>query len=64
MKVPRLYTFWSAEEAWMVIDLLDRLRDALWEEYGEQVIEMHWQDIERENDKQLELDLDGDESPF
>jgi len=41
MKVTRLTMYWSRDEAATVIDFLDRLRDALWETYGEQITRMH-----------------------
>ena len=41
MKVTRLTTYWTLDEAATVIDFLDMLRDALWETYGEQITEMH-----------------------
>jgi hypothetical protein len=41
MNVTRLTTYWTIDEAATAIDFLDRLRDALWETYGEQIIKMH-----------------------
>ena len=41
MNTTRLTTYWTVEEAATVIDFLDRLREALWETYGEQITEMH-----------------------
>ncbi len=40
MKVTRLPTHWTAEEAHTVIEFLDILRDQLWETYGDRVIDM------------------------
>ncbi len=40
MKVTRLYTHWTAEEAHTVIEFLDILRDQLWETYGDAVVDM------------------------
>jgi len=47
MKVTRLTTYWSPDEAATVIDFLDRLRDALWETYGEQITRMHQEEYEQ-----------------
>jgi hypothetical protein len=40
MKITRLPTWWTAEEADTVITFLDDLRDSLLDQYGEQIIEM------------------------
>jgi len=40
MKVTRLYTHWSPAEAQTIIELLDLLRDQLWEVYGDQIISL------------------------
>jgi hypothetical protein len=44
MKVTRLTTYWTTDEAATAIDLLDMLREALWETYGEQITRMHQKD--------------------
>ncbi len=41
MKITRLTTYWTADQADTVVAFLDELRDLLWETYGEQIIEMH-----------------------
>jgi len=41
MKIARLKTYWTVDEADTVIAFLDHLRDLLWETYGDQIIEMH-----------------------
>ena len=38
MKLTRLTTYWTAEEADTVVAFLDELRDMLWETYGDQII--------------------------
>ena len=40
MKITRLHTYWTAEEAHTVIEFLDILRDQLWEIYGDTVVDM------------------------
>jgi hypothetical protein len=40
MKVTRLHTYWSAEEAHSVIEFLEVLHDQLWEIYGDTVVDM------------------------
>ena len=65
MKVTRLTTYWSIDEAATVIDCLDRLRDALWETYGEQITRMHREacDNRTQDISQCELGFD-DDIPF
>jgi len=40
MKITRLHTHWSAEEAHTVIAFLQMLQDQLWEVYGDTVVDM------------------------
>ncbi|MGD8594042.1 MAG: hypothetical protein PVF82_14515 [Gammaproteobacteria bacterium] len=40
MKFTQLTTYWNAEEAYTVIEFLDRLRDLLWATYGEEIVAM------------------------
>jgi hypothetical protein len=40
MKITRLTTYWTVEEADMAMALLDELRDRLWDTYGDQIIEL------------------------
>jgi len=65
MKVTHLTTYWTSDEAATAIDFLDRLRDALWEIYGEQITEMHREacDSHFQNINQCELGFD-DDIPF
>jgi hypothetical protein len=65
MKVTRLTTYWTLDEAAAVIDFLDRLRDALWETYGEQITRMHREDYDNraQDINQYEIGFD-DDIPF
>ena len=65
MKVTRLTTYWTVDEADTVIDFLDGLRDALWETYGEQITTMHREayDNRIQDINQCELGFD-DDIPF
>ena len=40
MKITRLRTHWSAEEAHVVIEFLEVLREQLWENHGDAVVDM------------------------
>jgi len=65
MKVRRLTTYWTIDEAATAIEFLDRLRDALWETYGKQITEMHREayDDRFQDINQCELGFD-DDIPF
>lgn len=43
MNTTRFITYWNTGEAATAIDFLDALRDALWETYGEQITQMHYE---------------------
>jgi hypothetical protein len=38
MKITRLTTHWDPGEAHTIVEFLDRLRDELWETYGDEII--------------------------
>ena len=40
VKITRVTTHWTADEADTVVAFLDELRDMLWESYGDQITEM------------------------
>jgi hypothetical protein len=62
MKVTRLTTYWTLDEAAAVIDFLDRLRDALWVTYGEQITRMNREDYDNraQDINQSEIGFDDD----
>jgi len=47
MKITRLRTYWSADDAYLVISFLDELRDQLWESYGDDICVAQWEQAER-----------------
>ncbi len=62
MNTTRLITDWKTCEAATVIDFLDAIRDALWETYGDQIIEMHREagDETSQDRNQCEFEFDDD----
>jgi hypothetical protein len=62
MNTTRLITYWNAAEAATVIDFLDTIRDALWETYGEQITQMHYEacDESSRDKNQCELEFNDD----
>jgi hypothetical protein len=65
MKVTCLTTYWDVGEAATAIELLDILREALWETYGEQITQMHREayDDRIQDNNQCEFQFD-DDIPF
>jgi len=63
MKILRITTHWSAEEAECIYQLLDELKEAIWQSYGEDILEMH---KIRQLEKQASDGLEdfNDETPF
>ncbi len=57
MKILKITTHWTAEEADCIYQLLDDMKVAIWECYGEEIIEMH----KALRDEQLN---DEDSDPF
>ena len=41
MKILRIATYWTPEEADCVYQLLDELKAAVWQSYGEEITAMH-----------------------
>jgi len=62
MKITRLHTHWSAEEAHSVIEFLEVLRDQLWEIYGDTVVEMLREASANEawQEAQVEIEFDDE----
>lgn len=38
MKILKITTYWSAEEEESIYQLLDELKDAIWQSYGEDIL--------------------------
>lgn len=48
MRLMQMKTHWSAEEAYSLLMLLDEMRDVIWHNYRDQIIEYCHQQHERE----------------
>lgn len=59
---PYIPDYWSPEQALAVYELLDELRDRVWDLYREQIQEQCR--IDRDEDDQLDLFPFNDEIPF
>lgn len=63
MKSLKITTYWTAEEAHCVYQLLDELKSAVWESYGEEIQEMfneircEQQNTEQNNEFDDEIDF-------
>jgi hypothetical protein len=64
MKITRIRTYWSPDQACEMMELLDQLRDELWETYGDQIIAYRLNEtiVTRMDEQQQSLDLDDE--PF
>jgi hypothetical protein len=59
---PNIPDYWSAEQALAVFELLDTLRDQVWELYATR-IQQQWR-LDCQDDFQPDLFDHGDEPPF
>ncbi len=62
MRFSQLRTYWTADDAHMILSFLDELRESLWSTYGPDIIEQQQQENQREanqDDRQGALDIDG-----
>ena len=58
MKIMKLPAYWDAADAHLVISFLDDLRDLLVDTYGDEIIDMHQQQLtenDTQDDGQIEL---------
>jgi len=63
MKILKITTHWSAEEAEGIYQLLDEFKDEIWKSYGEDILELHeTMRFEKQDDDEHE-DF-NDETPF
>jgi hypothetical protein len=62
MKVTRLYTHWTPEEAHTIIEFLDRLRDQLCDIYGDQIISLLHEASVSQNIDELQTELEFDDN--
>jgi hypothetical protein len=62
---PKIPDYWTAEQALAVYDLLDDLRERVWDRYGENITErMRLEYEQQQRSAQLELFPFDDEIPF
>jgi hypothetical protein len=59
MKIIRIPTFWTAEQANTIHEFLGELRAAVWQEYHED-IEQLYEDVLDQNRKHIGNDFDDD----
>ena len=63
MKILKITTHWTPEEADCVYQFLDELKEALWQSYGEDILHMY-QTIQDEQQAANEACDFNDEIPF
>ena len=66
MRLMQLHSHWSPEEAYSILMLLDELRDSIWQNYRDEIIEYcHQQHVESKAPTLEEsLDIADDIIPF
>ena len=66
IRLSQLSAYWGADEAAVVVELLDELRDALWATYGDDIIAIRRAQAQHPNysDEQLPLQGLDDASDF
>ncbi len=62
MRILKITTHWTPEEADCLFQFLDEFKEALWNSYGDDIVKMH-QDIRDEQQKH-DLERDVDERLF
>ena len=62
MKITRVHTHWTAEEAHTVIEFLDVLRDQLWHNFGDSIVGMLRQGSANnaQHERQVTFEFDDD----
>ena len=63
MKILKITTHFSTEEADCLYQLMDELKEAIWRSYGDDIIEMH-KEIAVEKEKQTQENSANDDLPF
>ncbi len=65
MKTLRITTHWTTEQAENMFTLLDDLKTAIWQSYGEDIVTMH-REIAFEQKKEIENEEEGEfkDAPF
>ncbi len=65
MKTLRLQTHYAADEATRILMMLDELRDAIWNQYRDEIIEYcHQQQLQTIEHRQYSFDFEDDPIPF
>ena len=63
MKILRIATYWSTEEAECVYHLLDEIKVAVWAHYGQDILNMHHEQQEQQSMEEIDEEL-NDDIPF
>jgi hypothetical protein len=59
MKIIRIPTYWTAEQADTIHEFLGELRAAVWQEYHEDIKQLY-QDVHKQAQEHIDNDFDGD----
>jgi len=64
MRTLHITTYWTVEEADTVYQLLDNFKDAIWQSYGEELVQMHKAIYDEQQARNEETFFVDDEVPF
>jgi hypothetical protein len=64
MMLTKLATYWTPAQACDMLELLDDLRDQLWETHGDRIIEYRLSERSNVTSDELQKNLEFDDEPF
>ena len=64
MKLTKLTTYWTPAQACDMLELLDNLRDQLWETHGDGIIEYRLSERSNVTFDEKQKNLEFDDEPF
>jgi len=60
MRILKITTYWSPEEADCIHRLLDELKEAIWQNHGDDIIEMHRRIHDEQQGHEAQTDFDDE----
>jgi hypothetical protein len=63
MKILKIATHWSAEDAELVYQLLDELKEVIWLNYGQEITQMNQHRHEQQQNHEIDDEF-NDDIPF
>lgn len=60
MRILKIATYWTPEEADCIYQFLGDFKEALWQSYGDDMIKMHQSILDKQQDYDTEKDFDDE----